>query len=1095
MNKSKIINGRYLIIDKLGEGGMGKVYKVSDTLKNNAVFALKTIKSSVFQKNKHDILIRFKREFDIMTNLKHSNLVRVFDFVTDNDENCYIVMEYIPGSSLAHKLTEKKTIKENEALNILVQLLRGLEFIHSRNIIYRDIKPENILINDDNIKLTDFGIADLGVGDTEREKVKGTLLFMAPEVLEGDITPLIDIYSLGAVLYQMVTGKKFYEGNNYKLTTIIDILKDRSYFVKNRGNALKDIQSPHLKSIIKKMTAYDKRLRFQSCVDVIKAINKNYGTDYEIETAAGREAYVLGAPFINRKEEFDKLLGPLTSDTSNGIKILKGPAGSGKSRLLSEFRKYCQLNNILYIDGYSSKNENKPWSVFNPVLKRMFLYLDKKYIYKYAPYLKRTMPEEGMFKNVRPATFQDHRKESEAVINSILQIMFFFINTLQKPAILVIDDIDHADSESIEICRHLLRSIESGKYSDIYLKGIYFAVSKDIFEDITGLPKEIIELRPFSSKNVEDYIRSIFGFYNLSSPFISRIKHIHEQAGGNPYFLEEYLKILVQKNIIYRKTRLWSIDVTNLDMQRFDHLTKIIHQRMHSLDLEENQRKILYYISLININLTMDDLCIIFSELNTEYIINFINELERLEIIVCDKIEDHLLYRISNKFLREALVSDIKKKKTFHSDIGYRFEQAFSLSERSEEFSEETAYHFEKAEVFDKAVYYLNLAGDRAQKNYDYTRALSLYDRALVYSKDQNYQDMIIGLKLNKAEMLEKNNRWQESINLLKDLQKESISRDKTARLYYLLGTSHYYLADYAKSLELFSVSLSHYQAIHGKNHTECVKAIIQQGTVIFTMGDYNLALKYFREALNIHSCINEQEDLDSAELYNDIGIVHWTVGDYDKALNYINKSLRIKLKFLGEYNPDVSVAYNNLGLIYSKKEDYEKAIKYYKKSMKLLKGLFGNKHINIATELHNIGMIHEKTGQFNKAVKYYQESLRIRRSYYGRDDHPDIANSYHNLGSLFIKKGNYEKAEKYLINARKIWIKFYGEGHMYIASSNYHLGYLYSKQGHYKLAIEYFQKAIELRKKLINLTILRYTQFIKISQIHTISLEIFAMP
>ncbi|MCD4817596.1 MAG: serine/threonine protein kinase [Candidatus Cloacimonetes bacterium] len=156
--QSLIIVHRYRIIEELGKGSMGIVYKVQDTFRSNEFKALKTIRKEMIN---FDVLSNFKKEFEIMSKLRHPYLVQVYDFGYENSQGFYyLTMEYINGQTLKEYLKQRQKLDEKKILNIIVSLSRTLGFIHSRNILHRDIKLSNILIKGDKIKVTDFGLSD-----------------------------------------------------------------------------------------------------------------------------------------------------------------------------------------------------------------------------------------------------------------------------------------------------------------------------------------------------------------------------------------------------------------------------------------------------------------------------------------------------------------------------------------------------------------------------------------------------------------------------------------------------------------------------------------------------------------------------------------------------------------------------------------------------------------------------------------------------------------------------------------------------------------------------------------------------------------------
>ena len=212
----KILGDRYEIIEQIGGGGMAIVYKAKCHLLNRFV-AIKILRNEFL--DDEDFIRKFKRESQAAASLSHPNIMNIYDVGVqelDNKQIHYIVMEYIKGKTLKELIKEKGKLSFEETMNYSIQIAEALRHAHINHIVHRDIKPQNIMINQDNrVKVTDFGIARAASSSTltTTSNVLGSVHYFSPEQARGGYTDeKSDIYSLGIVMYEMITGKLPYDG-------------------------------------------------------------------------------------------------------------------------------------------------------------------------------------------------------------------------------------------------------------------------------------------------------------------------------------------------------------------------------------------------------------------------------------------------------------------------------------------------------------------------------------------------------------------------------------------------------------------------------------------------------------------------------------------------------------------------------------------------------------------------------------------------------------------------------------------------------------------------------------------------------------------
>jgi len=219
----KILDGRYEIQEVLGVGGMAIVYRAYDNIDDRPV-AVKILKEEYLANE--EFRRRFKNESKAIAMLSHPNIVKVYD-VSYGERLQYIVMEYVEGITLKEYIEQRRVIPWKEAVHFLTQILRALQHAHDRGVVHRDIKPQNImLLHSGNIKVTDFGIARFSRSETRTmtENAIGSVHYISPEQARGDFTDgKTDIYSLGVVLYEMLTGELPFQSDSTVSVAIMQL--------------------------------------------------------------------------------------------------------------------------------------------------------------------------------------------------------------------------------------------------------------------------------------------------------------------------------------------------------------------------------------------------------------------------------------------------------------------------------------------------------------------------------------------------------------------------------------------------------------------------------------------------------------------------------------------------------------------------------------------------------------------------------------------------------------------------------------------------------------------------------------------------------
>lgn len=268
----KRLDGRYEIKEIIGVGGMACVYKAYDTI-DDRIVSVKILKDEYLANE--EFTRRFKNESKAIAILSHPNIVKVYD-VSFGERFQYIVMEYIDGITLKEYIDQQKEIKWKEAVHFTVQILRALQHAHDKGIIHRDIKPQNImLLPDGTIKVTDFGIAQFSRQETRmntngENKAIGSVHYISPEQARGEITDeKADIYSVGVMLYEMLTGCLPFEADNAVSVAIMQLQSEPK-----KPSEINPQIPDGLEEITLKAMQKDPQARYQSAAEMLYDIDE-----------------------------------------------------------------------------------------------------------------------------------------------------------------------------------------------------------------------------------------------------------------------------------------------------------------------------------------------------------------------------------------------------------------------------------------------------------------------------------------------------------------------------------------------------------------------------------------------------------------------------------------------------------------------------------------------------------------------------------------------------------------------------------------------------------------------------------------------------
>jgi tetratricopeptide (TPR) repeat protein/ABC-type branched-subunit amino acid transport system ATPase component len=549
----KILNDRYRLESELGQGGMGTVYRAHDSVLDRDV-ALKLMSSPRLGT---EGLSRLLVEAQTIAKLKHPNIVTVYD-AGKVENQPYVVMEYIQGDTL----NEHELDGFVEIVQVARQICAALLYAHEQNIIHRDLKPENVIIEPDGtVRLMDFGLAiSTASRMTEKGLIMGTVYYMSPEQAFGrEITPQSDLYSLGVILYELTTKRLPFEAED-----ALAVITQHIHAPVVPPRAKNEHIPVLLNDLILALLSKEPGDRPKSAKDVLAVLEDTQilaGDDSSVRELAVLDRIVRGR-IVGRETEFQEArsLWQKTTTGQGQVLLISGEPGIGKTRLMREIVTHAEVSGGTALLGECYAESNAPYSAFSQIVRRGLSSRAANEIAfpdaVLADLLKLTPDLRLQYSNLESNPQLDPESEQQR----LFEHMVAFCKTLaeKSPLLLVVDDVHWADSGTLAMLHHLIRRI--GKQYVMIL--------------VTYREVELRESRPFNDMLLElnrqrqgtrlkldrldreanhEMLQSIFAM-EVSSEFSDSI---YRETDGNPFFIEEVCRALVESGALYYEDGEW----------------------------------------------------------------------------------------------------------------------------------------------------------------------------------------------------------------------------------------------------------------------------------------------------------------------------------------------------------------------------------------------------------------------------------------------------------------------------------------------------------------------------------------------------------
>ncbi|MBI5667967.1 MAG: tetratricopeptide repeat protein [Chloroflexi bacterium] len=1023
-----LVGRRYALLEKLGEGGMGEVYRAFDGLTQRTV-AFKRVRlpkdtgspdTSAVMLESDGLRLALAQEFHTLASLRHPHIISVLDYGFDDDRQPFFTMDYLEAAQNLIAAGQHQPLEHK--INLLVQLLQAVAYLHRRGIIHRDLKPGNVLVTDGQVRVLDFGLSLVhDRGDPVGEGVVGTLAYMAPEVLIGGSAGQgADLYAIGVMAYELLAGRHPFNVDNVSLlinevlnvppdiTALYQPLNelddlaqalDESTTQLNAERVLPfDLNSlpvqelspsgaeapldvPH---IVARLLAKKVAARYIQAEIVLADLAQATPFSLPSEGAAIRESYLQAARFVGREAELRRLEAALEAarEGKGSMWLIGGESGVGKTRLLDEVRIRALVRGFQVLRGQAVAEGGVPYQLWPEPVRRLVLTTDlsdldagilKDLVHDMDLLQQRVIPDVPVIEGVA------YQQRLVGTIASLFRQQ-------SQPTMLLLEDLQWS-RESLDVLKVLC-----GMATDLPL--LILASYRD--DERPDLPQmfpgaQLLRLSRLGSHHIAALTTSMLGEAGQQPQIL---QFLERETEGNVFFLVEVVRALAEE--AGSLDRVGRISLPQSVMA--GGIERFVQRRLSRVP--EADLELLWLAAVAGREL---DLAVLEQVRDGRHLESWLITCNNCAVL---EVQDGH-WRFAHDKLRMGALNMIPAEvmRTLHRRVAEALEVVYA---DSPEQSARLAQHWRSAQEPEKERHYRQQAGAYALQvsafadaiNH-FTRALELLDAASLPDTEARSLRADDHLKLGEAlkytgDYPAASQQLEQSLQLWQGLNDQA----GIALASLELGDLYIYMGDYHRARSLCESSLAIFRSL---DHREGIaRALDRIGLALFHLGDYAGAIELCEQGLAISRAENDQNTI--ASVINNLGMAAFAQGDYAAATRYFEETFAIT-QASGERRR-AAASLLNLGSVAGEQRDYDLANRRFEQSLEIARSI-GERRL-VALALDNLGVIAEFQSDYPRATHYYEESLALARAIGNRRG---VATTLVNLGNVARACGDESRA------------------------------------------------------------------------------------
>lgn len=1122
----QILNNRYRVLDLLGKGGMGQVFLVDD-LSTQSQVALKTIREGFDDADRR----RFEREIRTLQTLDHPHIVPFRDLGLVG-ESLFYTMDYQPGATLEEVLEGRGPVTTSEELDwflrLMLQVVDALRYLHQRRLVHRDVKPSNILVRapvpdlpfDQYLEhpttvasLTDFGLVKTRDGRHGMTRTAlGTPQYMSPEQIEvsSGVDERSDLYSVGVVLYRIVTGQLPFQRLSEAL----------SRTPPTPARQLNEKLPELLDQVLSRLLQFEPYRRPATADEVFELLQAVLDRRFSATSETPAVSKLSQPIFCGRNQQLE-LLRTMTKRTARGQGAwvsITGERGIGKSWLVSrsDFKSHSLIQTGLAV-YQGNFGPAYPHSGFEQVVVSVLRHIERhqgraqvtETLGRWGQHMRTLFPQlhsEGWL-DPCPVVDADVPQEvlKERIFETVVSVLLAAAEV--EPRAIVLEDVHYGDDFDLELLRRLV-------LNSVQLPVLLVTTHRPEFEGrlpaLERLLNEMrseervteLELGPFQREESRHMVASMLApARDLPDAFVDVLQ---ERTDGVPLYLLHLLNSLWNRNMVHLDGARWEVDPEAVRALPIPESTRS-HFLLALDEMDPLELKVLNIAAVLGPEFSFDVL------LEALEIDEFELDAVCRNLVYAGVLEEHQDgFRFLRSFEQEIILSRLSKPmfRRLHARVG-RMLESFHGSV-SEEQVGDIAEHMYLGGDHERGVEYLRRAATQAEKAYAHRAALDYTRKALELCQDSSLRPALLVAQgdhhLKLGELDQAVQSFRESVGYFTQVEKLLLDRGahlteeqcqellEYVQLLLKFGEVSVRRGDFEPALENFQKAEQIARRIDSTE--EIAMSLVRQAASCAYTEDFDRAVEAYQSAVELyehlppgqglasawgglaavekvrgnvdraHECFQKglqiseeiRDQLLTARLLNNLGNQYRQQGRLDEAVRAFERALDIRERF-GD-RQGVAVCFMNLGRAQAFLGDLTRSLEALTRAQDAFQAM-GDKH-GLLLSLGNLGTAHYFLGNFGRARSYFEEYLRdAQRTGVQRS----VADAHQSIGILELTVGNLDDAQANLESSLETFERA-GDSENIVRNQVY-LARLRWRQGHLEAGLALCRDARERGKAL----------------------------